>query len=94
MFKTFMIGALTFLFLLSGAGANAEAATKKSKKKKATTGQVVTGKKRKSKKYAKNSKSRRRGGSSVDLRALTTESPYTDNPENGVNSIETKPGLQ
>jgi hypothetical protein len=36
---------------------------------------------------------RKRSGNGPDLRALTTESPYTDDLDNGVNAVETNPGL-
>lgn len=98
MFKTFVTLALTFFFLFASS-TDADAATKKSKRKisKTTDGRFKnhyskSGKRAKAKRYAKYK--RKRGGSSVDLRTLTTESPYTDNPDNGVNSVETKPGIQ
>lgn len=100
MLKTFVTLALTLIFWL--ASTNADAATNKTKRKiaKTTDGKFTRHyskstkkyKSKKSKRYAKYKKNK--GGSSVDLRALTTESPYTDNPETGVNSVETKPGIQ
>lgn len=96
MFKTFVTLALTFFFLFAS---STDAATKKAKRKisKTTDGKFrshysKSGTRAKAKMAAKYK--RKRGGSSVDLKALTTESPYTDNPDNGVNSVETKPGIQ
>ncbi len=96
MFKTFVTLALAFFLFASTT--DADAASKKSKRKisKTTDGKLrkhysKTNKRKKAKRYAKY---KRHGGNSVDLRALTTESPYTDNPDNGVNSVETKPGIQ
>lgn len=100
MFKKIVTIVLTFFFLF-GSNTDAEAASKKSKTKtkrldsKVVTnksGKKIKSKKSKSKKYAKYK--RKKGGSSIDLRALTTESPYTENNDNGINSIETKPGIQ
>ena len=100
MLKTFVTLALTFFFLFSGS--DVDAATKKTRRKisKTTDGKLKkhyskSGKRAKGKKVSRYSKyKRKQGGSSVDLRALTTESPYTDNPDNGVNPVETKPGIQ
>ncbi|MBC7714281.1 MAG: hypothetical protein H7177_13135 [Rhizobacter sp.] len=93
MFKTFVTAALTFLFLFTSFNSEVMAATKKKRSKKTTDGKFVS-RKKSGKKYAKNPKSRRHRGSSVDLKALTTESPYTENTDNGVNPVETKPGIQ
>lgn len=87
-----------FLFLGSAASFNAEAATKKAK----SSTSVSENKKKKSKKSKKNkrfgkAKRYKRSGNGPDLRALTTESPtnteFTETPDNGVNAVETKPGL-
>jgi hypothetical protein len=104
MFKTCITLAVTFFILFSGFNSDAIAATKKSKKKitKTTAGKFQshygkTSKRRSVKKMGKRSKSKKhKRGSSVDLKALTTESPFTDftdKPDNGVNPIETKPGI-
>lgn len=96
--------ALTFFFFLVNSDSNLLAATKSSKsksleqkssaKKNAKSNnkkkRLVKSKKDKSKRFAKRS---RRSGNGPDLRALTTESPYTDELDNGVNSVETKQGL-
>ncbi len=101
MLKT-CVTALLGLVLFFGSALSIEAhgATKK-KKSDARVSEV----KSKNKKTKKNKKSRvakgkrykKRSGNGPDLRALTTESPtnaeFTEAPGNGVNPLETKPGL-
>nr|BDT28405.1 hypothetical protein BHI3_18710 [Bacteriovorax sp. HI3] len=90
------------LFFGNAFSLDAEAATKK---KKSETN-VSESKNKNSKKKNKNKKKKarlgkarryKRSGNGPDLRALTTESPtnteFTEAPGNGVNSVETKPGL-
>jgi hypothetical protein len=87
--------------LLGVSTTNVEAKTKK-KKTRATTSYVSSDKKKKNKKN-KNKKNRmaksrryKRSGTGPDLRALTTEQPdaeYIQNPDNGVNAVETKSEL-
>jgi hypothetical protein len=94
-----------FLFLGSFESA-VFAATKNSKKGKSKSSKTFSASKKNYKKN-KNSKlarlkknrgkkqryvQRKRSGTGPDLRALTTESAYTDE-DNGVNAIETNPGL-
>ena len=97
MFKAFVT--LFLVFFLFSSSTDVNAATKKSKRKisKVVNGRLKnhyskTNKKKKFKRYAK-SKIKNVGGT-VDLRALTTDSPYTNSSDNGINSIETKPGIQ
>jgi Flp pilus assembly protein TadB len=92
-----------FLFLGSFESA-AIAATKSSKKGKSKSSKSISAKNTKKGKKTKLAKlkkrrgkkqrysQRRRSGTGPDLRALTTESPY-DDLDNGVNAVETKPGL-
>lgn len=72
-----------------------EARTKKGPKKSASFSRSLKKNKTKKGKIKKTSRYRRvkKSGNGPDLKALTTVSPYTENPANGVNSIETKPGL-
>ena len=85
---------ILLFFVFSGFSNEAMAA----KNKKSTNGKNLihhTKNKRKSSyKHSKNNKRRRHTASSVDLKALTTESPYTENSDNGVNTVETKAGIQ
>lgn len=84
------------LFLGNAFSIDAEAATKK--KSKASISTSKSSKKNKKKK-SRSARARRykRTGNGPDLRALTTESPtnteFTEAPGNGVNAVETKPGL-
>ena len=95
MFKTFVTLAITFFLFASSA--DVLAATKKAKRKisKTTDGKLKNhyskSNKRRSKKY---SNYKRYGGSTVSLKTLTTESPYTENTDNGINPVETKLGIQ
>lgn len=96
MFKTCVTIAITLFLTTAVFQTSAMAAVKKKKHKKTADGKYVS-RKKSSHRYVKNSKSRRHRGSSVDLKALTTESteaPYTQNTDNGVNPVETKPGIQ
>lgn len=76
-------------------------AATKQKKTKATASVESKDKAKKSKKKKKGRLGKARGykraGNGPDLRALTTESAsnseFTETPGNGVNSVETKPGL-
>lgn len=93
MFRACMTFTLMAFFLFAG---NIQEASAKTKKKKAKTStSYVSNSKKKSKKSSKYAKARRykRSGTGPDLRALTTEKPSTEyiaNPDNGVNSVETK----
>lgn len=98
MFRACMTYTLMAFILLGLVSANVEAKTKK-KKGRATFSYVSSDKKKKKKnKKNKVAKSRRykRSGNGPDLRALTTEQPdaeYIQNPDNGVNAVETKSEL-
>ena len=90
---------LMVFFLLGSFVENAEAKAKKKKARTSTS--YVSSKIKKKKVYKKKNrvtKSRRyrRSGNGPDLRALTTERPnteYIENPDNGVNAVETKSEL-
>lgn len=103
MFKACMTFLLTLTVLFGITTTNSEAKTKKknnsapisstSKKNKKTI------KKSKKNRKSKSTKSKRshRSGTGPDLRALTTEKPfdeYIQNPDNGVNSVETKSEIE
>lgn len=98
MFRPFMTFALAVFVLFGVTSANVEAKTKK-KKNSTTTNYILSDKKtKKKKKKNKMAKSRRyrRSGTGPSLRALTTEQPnaeYVQNPDNGVNAVETKSEL-
>lgn len=97
MFKACMTFTLMAFVLLGVTTTNVEAKTKK-KKSRATTSYVSSDKKKKKNKKNRVAKSRRykRSGTGPDLRALTTEQPnaeYIQNPDNGVNAVETKSEL-
>lgn len=72
-----------------------QARTKKNPKKSSSISRSSKKNKSKKGKIKKTSRYKRvkKSGNGPDLKALTTVSPYTENPANGVNSIETKPGL-
>lgn len=96
MFKKMMATFLAAFILIAHSGIDVMAATKNAKKKKARSSYVYS--KNKSKKKKKFGKARRykKTGNGPDLRALTTESTNTEfsaTPDNGVNAVETKPGL-
>jgi hypothetical protein len=93
MFKTYLTTILTILFLVTGFNSTAQASVKKHKKRSAKSSHIKSGKRR-SARHSKSSRLKKHHASSVDLKAITTESPYAENPANGVNSIETKPGIQ
>ncbi|AUN98295.1 hypothetical protein DOM21_09720 [Bacteriovorax stolpii] len=88
------------LFFGNAFSLDAEAATKKKKSETSVSqSKNKNSKKKNKKKKARLGKARRykRSGNGPDLRALTTESPtnteFTEAPGNGVNPVETKPGL-
>lgn len=80
---------LAALFVLVGllvTSSASFAATKKTKKKKTHKTYKVSKHKRKSRRYKR--------GTGPDLKSITTDSPYTEDSNNGVNPVETKqPGL-
>lgn len=66
-----------------------EAKTRKAKK-----GKAISSRKYKPNKHARKSRRFRHHGTGPDLKAITTESPYKEDPTNGVTPVETKqPGL-
>ena len=105
MFKACMTFLLTLTVLFGITTTNSEA---KTKKKNNSAPISSTSKKNKNKKTIKKSKKNRkskstkskrshRSGTGPDLRALTTEKPfdeYIQNPDNGVNSVETKSEIE
>lgn len=42
-------------------------------------------------KHKRKSRHYRHSGNNVDLKSITTQSPFKDVPDNGVNPVETKP---
>lgn len=82
MFKHLAILCCFFALILPPV--EADAAYKKKKRKKGA----------RSSRYYKTSKNKKRSKryshSGPDLKAITTESPYKDEPSNGVNAVETK----
>lgn len=86
---------LAVSFLLSFSPEISEAASKKYRK---SSNKIArSSKKNKGRKGKINKTSRykrvKKSGNGLDLKALTTTSPYTENPDNGVNSVEAKPGI-
>lgn len=101
MFKKCMSTALMFLLLFLSFDSIVEAKTYK-KKNRASYSYSKKNKKNKSKKAKKRGSKlpkrykKKRSGNGPDLRALTTEksdTEYTETPDNGVNSVETKTEL-
>lgn len=95
MFRACMTFMLMAFFLMTGF--SSEVSAKTVKKKAKTSKSYVSNKSYKKKKSKKNrvAKTRRykRSGNGPDLRTLTTEKPnteYIENPDNGVNAVETK----
>ena len=90
--------ALMFFLLFFSFDASVQAKTYK-KKNRASYSYIKKSKIKNKKKRAGKSPKRykqKRSGSNVDLRALTTEkteNEYTETPDNGVNSVETKTEL-
>lgn len=84
------IKCLTFaaILLLNVFAHESLAASKKSNKNKSSSSQS----KRKNKKTSRYKKVKK-SGNGPDLKALTTTSPYVEDPANGVNSVETQPGI-
>ena len=100
MFKTCMTFLLTVSVLFGMTTTNSEATTKKNSTPTTKNSNKKNSKKN-SKKNKKNkttkSKRSKRSGTGPDLRALTTEKPfdeYVQNPDNGVNSVETKSEIE
>lgn len=101
MLKKYVTLTLMAFFTVVGLLGNisAEAATKTKKKSRTSysyTKKSKTNKKSRLANSKKSSKRYRRSGNGPDLRVLTTEKPnneFTEAPDNGVNSVETKTGL-
>ena len=88
---------MAFLFVASWSN-NVHAATKTKKKSRSSYSYMKNGKKKKSRTASSGKRSikYRKSGNGPDLRVLTTEKPnteYSEVPDNGVNSVETKTGL-
>ena len=86
---------LAFFILFSVTTTSSEAKTKK--KKSRSPSSAISKNKNKKKNKTKKSKRQKRSGTGPDLRALTTEKPfdeYVQNPDNGVNSVETKSEIE
>lgn len=85
MFKRIASILLIFIvFLATFTEVEAASRNKKGKKRKEKAYRVSKHK-RKSRHYKR--------GNGPDLKAITTESPYTEDTNNGINSIETKPAI-
>jgi len=84
--------ALFSLFLaLCFGNANLFAKVKLKKQKK--SGAIRSHRSYRPSKHKRKSRHYRHSGSNVDLKSITTDSPYKETPDNGVNSVETKPAL-
>lgn len=104
MLKACMTFMLVAFILIASTITNVEAKTKNKKKRADSKTSTLLIDKKKSIKKKKNKKNRvskyrryNRSGTGPSLRALTTENPYseyTQNPDNGVNALETKSELQ
>jgi hypothetical protein len=100
MFKNCVSYVFIALLLIVSLETSVEAKTYKKKKSRTSYSYSKNTKKGSSKKSKragkKTSSSFRRSGTGPDLRQLTTEksdTEYTEVPDNGVNSVETKTGL-
>lgn len=101
MFKNCLSYVFIALLLTISLGSTVEAKTYKKKKTRTTysyskNAKKGSGKMKSKRTGRKTSSSFRRSGTGPDLRALTTEksdTEYTEVPDNGVNSVETKTGL-
>ncbi len=96
MFRACMTITLMAFFLM--AGFSSDVSAKSVKKKAKTSKSYVSNTKKKKSKKNRVAKVRRyrRSGTGPDLRTLTTEKPnteYIENPDNGVNPLETKSEL-
>ena len=96
MFRTCMTITLMAFFLM--AGFSSDVSAKSVKKKAKTSKSYVSNNKKKKSKKNRVAKTRRyrRSGTGPDLRTLTTKKPnteYIENPDNGVNPLETKSEL-
>jgi nitrogen fixation protein FixH len=85
---------LTFavIIALNVFSASSLAASKKNKKLVSENSEKNSASKRKNKKTSRYKKVKK-SGNGPDLKALTTKSPYVEDPDNGVNSVETQPGI-
>lgn len=97
MFRACMTFTLMVFFLIAGFSSEVSAKTVK-KKAKTSKSYVSSNSKKKKSKKNRVAKTRRyrRSGTGPDLRTLTTERPnteYIENPDNGVNAVETKSEL-
>jgi len=86
---------LTVVLMLASTNGLAKGRSYKKKKFSAQQSQFYKKIKGKKTKFRKTSRYKRvkKSGNGPDLKSLTTISPYTENPANGVNSVETKPGI-
>lgn len=99
MLKKCMTLALVILMMIVSFEGFTATKTKASKKKARSSYAYSKGKNSKNKstnKKSKKGKRYKRSGNGPDLKALTTEkaeSQYSEDPDNGVNSVEVKTGL-
>lgn len=84
MFKHIVTFCLLIFVMLGSSSANAR--TKKKKKKSRSHAQARS---TKTSKHSRKSRHFHRG-TGPDLKSITTDSPYKEDPSNGVNPIETK----
>ncbi len=86
---------LTVILLLTSTNGWSKNNSSKKKKVSAHQSRSYTKIKSKKKKISKTSRYKRvkKPGSGLDLKTLTTTSPFTEKPANGVNPVETKPGI-
>lgn len=88
-----MFKRLAIICALAGLIFTAAAEAKTKKKSKSRAGKSSSRQYRPSK-HARKSRRFRHHGNGPDLKAITTESPYKEDPSNGVTPVETKqPGL-
>ncbi len=85
MFKHFAIFSLLFTLVCSSVF-GAETTTKKKKKKRSHSSSRTY----KPTKHSRRSRRYRHHGNGPDLKSITTESPYKEDPTNGVTPVETK----
>jgi hypothetical protein len=79
------IASFTLIVLVMLSSSSADARTKKKKKSRAHT----SARTRKVSKHARKSR-RFHHGTGPDLKSITTDSPYKEDPNNGVTPVETK----
>ncbi|MBC7538838.1 MAG: hypothetical protein H7281_08455 [Bacteriovorax sp.] len=87
MFKRIASFCLILLVMLASSNASTYPSTKKKKRKKSRS--QTSARSHKASKHVRNSRRFHRG-TGPDLKSITTDSPYKEDPNNGVNPVETK----